>query len=291
MKIANIYVGLVFLCVCGMSHATSLLTPQSFPTNANNLNFIQDVQLQSAAYEPWESEYDSDGRCISGCLYPGITIAKELQSLEQNTNAANAAITPSEWASLYAQYANSVGIMQPNGQQPQNPVSIIVDNISNIPIIQDTQPTHPTQQLCAPRQNAIPVSQSKPLGEPLLGRPRITSPYGERIHPVTGRRSVHRGIDFAATIGTTVFSPASGTVAAVWTDATCGNGLRITHSDGYETVYCHLSQSLVKQGEHVDAGCSVAKTGNSGRTTGPHLHYGIKYNGQYIDPTKMVGRG
>ena len=81
------------------------------------------------------------------------------------------------------------------------------------------------------------------------------------------------------------------TVAAVWTDATCGNGLRITHSDGYETVYCHLSQSLVKQGEHVDAGCSVAKTGNSGRTTGPHLHYGIKYNGQYIDPTKMVGRG
>lgn len=279
MKFANICVCGCFLCICGVSNAASLLKPQSFPSNANNLNFIQDVQLQNAAYEPWESEYDSDGRCISGCLYPGITIAEELKALEQNTNAANAAISPSEWTALYAQTST------------QNPVSIIVDNISNIPIIQDTQPTHPTQQLCSPRQNAIPVSQSKPLGEPLLGRPRITSSYGERIHPVTGRRSVHRGIDFAATTGTTVFSPASGTVADVWTDATCGNGLRITHSDGYETVYCHLSQSLVKQGEHIDAGCAVAKSGNSGRTTGPHLHYGIKYNGQYIDPTKMVGRG
>ena len=125
-----------------------------------------------------------------------------------------------------------------------------------------------------------------------MGRPRITSPYGTRTHPVTGQtQSFHRAVDFAASVGTTVFTPASGTVARVWTDTSCGNGLRITHADGYETVYCHLSQVLVAQGEPVQAGCAVAKTGNTGRTTGPHLHYGIKHNGNYIDPTGMLGRG
>ena len=66
------------------------------------------------------------------------------------------------------------------------------------------------------------------------------------------------------------------------------NGLKIEHGNKYETVYCHLSKVTVRKGERVEAGCKVAETGNSGRTTGPHLHYGIKEDGDYVDPQNWV---
>ena len=69
-----------------------------------------------------------------------------------------------------------------------------------------------------------------------MGRPRITTPYGERIHPITGDTQLHKAVDFAAPIGTSVFAPAAGTVSAAWTDASCGRGLRIRHADGFETT-------------------------------------------------------
>ena len=114
------------------------------------------------------------------------------------------------------------------------------------------------------------------------------SKYGARTHPVTGNLSKHEGVDFSAVIGTDVFTPANGTVAAVWSDSTCGNGLRISHANGYETVYCHLNKVVVNKGDKVEAGCKVAETGNTGRTTGPHLHYGIKAGGDYIDPMNWI---
>ncbi len=239
------------LSFCSAAHGASLLRPASFPDTAHDTTFSQRVVLLAAGYEPWESEYDDTGRCISGCAYPGITIAEDLARLTENTARAYASLPPADWSQPSVSYA---------------------------------VPT------CSPRQNAISPLQTVPFGEPLVGQPRVTSAYGERIHPVTGNRSVHKGIDFAASQGTTVFSPAAGTVASVWTDASCGNGVRIAHADGFETVYCHLDTALVQDGEYVQAGCPVAYSGNTGRSTGPHLHYAIKYNGEYIDPTGMVGR-
>lgn len=253
-------------------HAASLLKQTSFPGTTADLTFTQNVALQSAGYEPWEAEYDSAGRCISGCTYRNLTIQDDLKNIENNT--INARRDLATYGYTFPAFgAPASGTTQ--AQTPNRPQQIIVQNAPR----------------CTPVQPDVPAGQTVPLGEPLIGRPQITSAYGARIHPVTGNRSVHKGLDFSAAVGTTVFSPAAGTVESVWSDATCGNGLKIAHSNGYETVYCHLNKSLVAAGDRVGAGCAVAETGNTGRTTGPHLHYGIKYNGEYINPTDWVGRG
>lgn len=265
-------VAILMILYAHVVHAASLLKQTSFPETTAYLTFSQNVALQSAGYEPWEAEYDSAGRCISGCTYRNLTIQDDLKNIENNTINARRDLATYGYT-FPAFSAPASGTTQ--AQTPNRPQQIIVQNAPR----------------CTPVQPDVPAGQTVPLGEPLIGRPQITSAYGARIHPVTGNRSVHKGLDFSAAVGTTVFSPAIGTVESVWSDATCGNGLKIAHSNGYETVYCHLNKSLVAAGDRVGAGCAVAETGNTGRTTGPHLHYGIKYNGEYINPTDWVGRG
>ncbi len=129
-----------------------------------------------------------------------------------------------------------------------------------------------------------------PLSEPLLGKPRISSSFGMRIHPTTKKPDMHKGIDYAVPVGTNVYAPADGTVISVWRDDLCGNGLKISHGMGYETVYCHLQSVNVAQGDTVSQNSVIALTGNTGRTNGAHLHYAIKKDGKYINPSKLIGR-
>ncbi len=148
---------------------------------------------------------------------------------------------------------------------------------------------------CRPEQPEIPVHQVVPFGEPLLGRPRISSTFNyNRLHPVDGVVKAHNGYDFATPENSSVFSPADGVVEAVFSNSSCGNGLRIKHGDRYTTGYCHLNKVLVKQGDKVEAGCEVAKSGNTGKSTGPHLHYVIKHyvDGQWVPvhPYDFIGR-
>lgn len=273
MRCVGIYVFLLLIIVGNPSVGASLLQPQPFPGTVADLSFTQRVSLLTDGYEPWQAEYDASGRCISGCVYGGITIQDELQILENNTNVANANLT---------QYLNQIPHPQNQTNNTTQNNQNQLENLSGI-IAQYTP-------RCRPNNPNTPANQEIPLGVPLVGTTHITSPYGARTHPVTGKPSVHRGIDFSAAVGTPVYSPAIGTVESVWTDNSCGNGLKISHSNGYETVYCHLDSVLAKQGDAVGAGCVVAKTGDSGITTGPHLHYAIKYNGEYINPTNWVNQ-
>lgn len=264
------------ICLGHTVYAASLLQPQSFPKTSADIGFIEKVVLKQEGYEPWEKEFDSSGRCISGCAYSGVTIQEVLKSSEQHTAQA--------WAQTQA-YLRQQQLSQQNAnniytgrrQQPED----LAQAINNWVAQQN-------KRTCAVFNPATPVGQTIPFGTPLKGTPRITSVYGARTHPVTGNPSVHEGVDFSATVGTDVFSPANGTVASVWSDSTCGNGLRISHTNGNETVYCHLNKVVVKKGDAVEAGCKVAESGNSGRTTGPHLHYAIKQNGDYVDPTNWI---
>ena len=116
----------------------------------------------------------------------------------------------------------------------------------------------------------------------------ITSPGGLRYNPVTGRREFHDGIDIAAPIGTAVIATREGTVLAVGTSATFGRFLRIGHSDGYVSFMAHLNGVVVGVGDEVYQGQRVAYSGNTGRSTGPHLHFGLFRNGQYVDPYYYV---
>lgn len=121
-----------------------------------------------------------------------------------------------------------------------------------------------------------------------LKRCLITSSFGYRIHPVTKKRLYHRGVDFYANIGTDVFASGSGIVVQAGYGGAYGNYVKIKHRNGMYTVYAHLSKIFVNVGQRVNKGCKIALSGNTGRTTGPHLHYEVIINNQFVDPVKNI---
>ncbi len=114
----------------------------------------------------------------------------------------------------------------------------------------------------------------------------LTSPYGYRIHPVTGKYSYHAGIDLRAR-SDTVFAVMPGHVKRSSYDPFLGVYIKLSHGD-YETTYGHLSQIFVLPPDSVSAGTAIGLTGSTGRTTGEHLHFAVSYHGRSIDPLKFL---
>ena len=122
---------------------------------------------------------------------------------------------------------------------------------------------------------------------PLAGR--LSSTFGTRRHPVTGKVSKHGGIDIAVKTGTLVGAAADGIVTVASTNVGhYGTAVFIDHQNGYITHYGHLSKILVRVGQKVRAGQIIAKSGSTGRSTGPHLHFTVKKNGVSLDPLKFL---
>ena len=123
---------------------------------------------------------------------------------------------------------------------------------------------------------------------PLNSGISITSPYGIRIHPIFGATKFHNGIDLAANYEN-VYSVLDGIVTETgWDNNGGGNYLKIKHFDRFETAYLHLSEIYYRVGEFVKAGLIIAKSGNSGNSTGPHLHFSVKEFGQSINPSHFL---
>ncbi len=114
---------------------------------------------------------------------------------------------------------------------------------------------------------------------------KITSPFGLRKHPITGRDSFHNGIDIACKVGTPVVAPDYGMVTEVWSHEQGGLCLAIENLDGVRFGFAHLSKRLVKKDQPVLKGQVIALSGNTGRSTGPHLHFTVKKLGVWVDPT------
>jgi len=112
----------------------------------------------------------------------------------------------------------------------------------------------------------------------------ISSSYGMRISPFTGKEQFHPGVDIAGAEKTPILAPAKGTVAFVGKEGALGMTVRIKHDSVYETTYGHLHSASVKKGQHVNRGEVIGHMGNSGRSTGHHLHYEIEKNGKNVNP-------
>lgn len=122
---------------------------------------------------------------------------------------------------------------------------------------------------------------------PLPGA-RVTSPFGMRVHPVSHRREMHDGVDFAAPIGTPVPSVSDGRVIFAGVQNGYGNVIKLRHPGGFETLYAHLSRIQVKVGQSVSEGDIIGRTGNTGTSTGAHLHFEFHANGQLRNPLQMA---
>lgn len=133
---------------------------------------------------------------------------------------------------------------------------------------------------------------------PVVGFAGYTSSFGLRVHPLSGTLRSHDGIDIAAPLGAPVRSWWSGRLVEVIQDGGCGNGLVIRSGD-YEHVYCHLAGAVsgprytsgsltLIEGQRLGAGQIIGHVGMSGSTTGPHLHWGLRYRGAWLDPARVL---
>jgi murein DD-endopeptidase MepM/ murein hydrolase activator NlpD len=116
----------------------------------------------------------------------------------------------------------------------------------------------------------------------------FSSGFGYRISPFTNRREFHKGIDIATRIGTPVIAPADGLVVHVGKEGNFGRMIAINHGYNLKTRYGHLSKYRIKKGQHVKRGQTIGEVGNSGRCTGPHLHYEVLLNGVPVNPIRYI---
>lgn len=113
---------------------------------------------------------------------------------------------------------------------------------------------------------------------------RISDNYGMRMHPTLGVEKMHNGIDLAAPAGSAILAAYNGTVVAAAYEGSMGNYIMISHGNGLYTVYMHCSALYVTKGQDVSAGTKIAAVGSTGRSTGNHLHFGVRLNGAYVSP-------
>jgi murein DD-endopeptidase MepM/ murein hydrolase activator NlpD len=132
---------------------------------------------------------------------------------------------------------------------------------------------------------------SVPLRKPLVGETEIMSGFGVRIDPFLSRPAMHTGLDIRADVGDPVQVTANGTVTvAGWTGG-YGKMVEVDHGNGFATRYGHMSEIDVKVGQQVKTGQSIGKVGTTGRSTGPHLHYETRIDGEAVDPQKFLNAG
>ena len=151
------------------------------------------------------------------------------------------------------------------------------------PTEEGTQPseeaTEPTE---APTQPVV-VSWMRPCSYV-----KITSPFGNRDRPTAGASSNHQGVDLAGPEGTPIYATRSGTVTIARFSNSAGYYVTINHGDGYSSVYMHMTTYTVSVGQSVSQGQLIGYMGSTGISTGPHLHFGISYNGKYVNPAQYV---
>ena len=130
-----------------------------------------------------------------------------------------------------------------------------------------------------------------PVRKPVIGEVDMSSPFGMRLDPFNGRAAIHTGVDLRGETGEPARATASGTVTIAAWDGGYGNMVEINHGNGLATRYGHLSKILVKPGQFVRIGETVGLIGSTGRSTGPHLHYETRVNGEAVDPQKFLRAG
>lgn len=129
-----------------------------------------------------------------------------------------------------------------------------------------------------------------PAREPVLGS-NLGSAYGWRIDPVTGRSALHTGLDYPAPVGTPIYAAAGGVVVVKEYHFQYGNMIEIDHGNQLVTRYAHASRVLVEKGDLIKSGQKIAEVGNTGRSTGPHLHFEVLVQGVPQDPQKFLMAG
>ncbi len=156
--------------------------------------------------------------------------------------------------------------------------------------LNEQQSTTPTQS--SPQQTPSSSSQQAPASSDWLvpcSYVYFSSPFGYRYHPLSGNWKMHNGVDLAAYTGTPIVATRSGYVTtASYEEGGAGYYVRIDHGDGYGSIYMHMTHYIVGYGQYVQQGEVIGYVGSTGGSSGPHLHFGISYNGTYVNPADYI---
>ncbi len=185
-----------------------------------------------------------------------------------------------------------------NGQGGNEPYGIFDDEVSGVDVLEQLDGVAVSlSDGAGARAESLEVllEQLDDKRQRLVSMPSIwpakgwlTSRFGPRVSPFTGRRHVHAGIDIAAASGTSIYAPARGRVSFVGRKGPLGKALVLDHGFGVKTVYGHTKEIHVSTGETVERGQEIAAIGSTGRSTGPHLHYVVEVNGKARDPLDYI---
>lgn len=242
----------------------------------NNIKGIEDkkavVEKSKSKVEELEARYAKE--------------AEKLKSIEGERQKEFDSLTTEEKAiqNEIAQYAQDNADLKAyfNNLSNSNDTNTTANNASN----NNNTNTNENSGNASSSNGGGSTATSQGFIKPAAGG--ITSPYGARRHPVTGRNSFHTGVDYGASYGTPIKASKSGTVTTAGWHTAYGKMIIIDHGSGQSTLYAHSSQLNVSVGQQVSQGQTIALVGSTGYSTGPHLHFEVRINGQHQDPTRYV---
>jgi murein DD-endopeptidase MepM/ murein hydrolase activator NlpD len=216
-------------------------------------------------------------------IFSTVTLSLKSIEREQIEKMQGLAIDAYETASQIGEIIEESGLPLPEGMENAvgGPFVRPVDPKAFDATLEDLD--HALRQLDTMRDHA----RKLPIGVPAPGS-EITSRYGNRRDPFLKRMAFHGGIDFRASTGTPINSAGSGVVVHAGRNGGYGKMVEIDHGGGFTSRYAHLSKVLVNKGDHVSMGQRIGKAGSTGRSTGPHLHYEVRRNGNSVDPMRFL---
>ncbi len=171
---------------------------------------------------------------------------------------------------------------------PAEPAGSVLSRVEHMLRHQRSEASALAQQAQAWRAGLVWLEQL-PLGLPVqASQLAVSSGYGPRMDPFTHKSAIHTGLDFVLPVGSPILAAGAGVVREAGWDPLYGHNLTLRHADGYSSRYGHASELRVRAGESVQRGQVIALAGNSGRSTGPHLHFEVLRHGEYLNPQQHL---
>lgn len=286
--------GLFAICLCMMSVFVCLfLSGMEFAKN-NSAEILYSIREQTSSI--WEQKLNEQDRTIDELRLTAEksldTMASRLSLLQGNVMRLDA--LGSRLAEMAHLEGLEFGVENPPGMG--GPVSEGLQQTIKIPdfllTLDDLQTKieDRSEKLSAIESmliNRTLQEQTIPAGHPAMGG-SLSSLYGYRLDPFTGKKEPHEGLDFAGKPGTPISSVAAGIVTWSGPRYDFGNLVEIDHGSGFITRYAHNAKNLVTVGEKVEKGEVIAVMGNTGRSTGTHVHFEVLRNGRHVNPKKYI---
>jgi murein DD-endopeptidase MepM/ murein hydrolase activator NlpD len=311
----------VQLLVAKNTLKTQLLAAKNFanpdPANASTDRASQDIAVNNST-RPEQSGYDDDGgghpassplpssRLVSARPTQSAVFTSDVANSKQNYQLSGVPIQVGAGEAsieIFVPPPRTQNIIVPSVTRlPRvvktttlptkviTPTANVTSFTSSVPARPNNVPTVPN--IATVQFNGDPTAPNVELIYPLMNPARVTSRFGWRVHPLTGTRRFHSGIDIAAPAGTPVVATATGTVVSAGWNGGYGKAIVIQHNDVQQTLYGHLSEISVQPGQQVTQGSVIGLVGSTGNSTGPHLHFESRSpNGTgwvAVDPTQDI---